>query len=58
MPSDHSDYHVIVAVWSVYDTKNDFYQASDVSVKGEGEINKDAKSTCSSAKINYKSYSI
>ncbi|MFD2308256.1 lytic polysaccharide monooxygenase [Enterococcus termitis] len=33
VPSDRKGYHVIYAVWNVYDTTNAFYQAIDVNVK-------------------------
>jgi predicted carbohydrate-binding protein with CBM5 and CBM33 domain len=33
IPSDRKGYHVIYAVWNIYDTTNAFYQAIDVNVK-------------------------
>lgn len=33
VPTDHSGYHVILAVWDVFDTGGAFYQAIDVNVK-------------------------
>ncbi|GGC88526.1 lytic polysaccharide monooxygenase [Enterococcus wangshanyuanii] len=33
VPADRKGYHVIYAVWNVYDTTNAFYQAIDVNVK-------------------------
>ncbi len=32
IPNDRTGYHVIYAVWNVYDTTNAFYQAIDVNV--------------------------
>lgn len=32
VPKDCSGYHVILAVWDVYDTSNAFYQVSDVNI--------------------------
>lgn len=34
VPADHNGYHVILAVWDVYDTGGAFYQAIDVNVNG------------------------
>ncbi|GAA1959100.1 lytic polysaccharide monooxygenase [Agromyces allii] len=34
IPSDHSGYHVILAVWEVWDTPNAFYNVVDVNISG------------------------
>lgn len=34
IPSDHSGYHVILAVWEVWDTTNAFYNVVDVNISG------------------------
>ncbi|MFF2372427.1 lytic polysaccharide monooxygenase [Agromyces sp. NPDC058110] len=34
VPSDHTGYHVILAVWEVWDTANAFYNVVDVNISG------------------------
>ncbi|GAA1508113.1 chitin-binding protein [Agromyces terreus] len=34
IPSDHSGYHVVLAVWEVWDTPNAFYNVVDVDISG------------------------
>lgn len=38
IPENRSGYHVILAVWDVYDTGNAFYNAIDVNVKNPGTL--------------------
>ncbi|EOH92329.1 lytic polysaccharide monooxygenase auxiliary activity family 9 protein [Enterococcus villorum] len=33
IPSDHIGYHVILAVWDIYDTSNAFYNVIDVNIQ-------------------------
>ncbi|MGI9823569.1 lytic polysaccharide monooxygenase [Agromyces sp. Marseille-Q5079] len=36
IPSDHTGYHVVLAVWEVWDTTNAFYNVVDVNISGSG----------------------
>ena len=51
IPTDRSGYHVIVAVWDIYDTANAFYQVMDVNVKGSGEIVEDKEAPTTPQKL-------
>jgi predicted carbohydrate-binding protein with CBM5 and CBM33 domain len=36
IPSDHTGYHVVLAVWDVADTSNAFYNVIDLNLKSDG----------------------
>jgi chitin-binding protein len=38
IPSDHTGYHVIYAVWDIADTQNAFYNTIDIDIRGGGAV--------------------